>query len=98
MQKSHTTAYHRDIRVSQKALELRATLPAELANRYHPESFYEDLPVFMFAANLSIMRAGASILGELPAANLPAILIPGLYAGGHQQANATVGLLTKVVH
>ena len=71
-----------------KALELRATLPAELANRYHPESFYEDLPVFMFAANLSIMRAGASILGELPAANLPAILIPGLYAGGHQRANA----------
>ena len=71
-----------------EALKKRANLPTELANRYRPESFFEDIPVFMFSANLSIMRAGASILGELPAAKLPAILIPGDYAGGHQKANA----------
>ena len=72
----------------EEALEKRADLPADLVNRYRPESFFEDIPIFMFSANLSIMRAGASILGELPAAKLPAILIPGDYAGGHQKANA----------
>jgi UDP-N-acetylglucosamine--N-acetylmuramyl-(pentapeptide) pyrophosphoryl-undecaprenol N-acetylglucosamine transferase len=34
------------------------------------------------------MRAGASVLGEVPAAALPSLLIPGRFAGGHQRANA----------
>jgi UDP-N-acetylglucosamine--N-acetylmuramyl-(pentapeptide) pyrophosphoryl-undecaprenol N-acetylglucosamine transferase len=35
------------------------------------------------------MRSGASVLGELPAARLPAVLVPGVYEGGYdQRANA----------
>ena len=60
----------------------------ELGERYHPAPFREDLPEVMFAADLAVMRAGASVLGELPAASLPSILIPGTFAGGHQRENA----------
>ncbi|MEP6872465.1 MAG: glycosyltransferase, partial [Anaerolineaceae bacterium] len=56
--------------------------------KYHVSAFREDLPTVMLAADLAVMRAGASVLGELPAAALPAILVPATYAGGHQRHNA----------
>jgi UDP-N-acetylglucosamine--N-acetylmuramyl-(pentapeptide) pyrophosphoryl-undecaprenol N-acetylglucosamine transferase len=59
-----------------------------LAGRYHVAAFRDDLPTVMIAADLAVMRAGASVLGEIPAASLPAILVPATYAGGHQRSNA----------
>ena len=42
----------------------------------------------MVAADVGVFRAGASVLGEIPAAALPSVLIPGTFAGGHQRNNA----------
>ncbi|MEO8539811.1 MAG: UDP-N-acetylglucosamine--N-acetylmuramyl-(pentapeptide) pyrophosphoryl-undecaprenol N-acetylglucosamine transferase [bacterium] len=65
-----------------------ASLPSETRGRYRPSAFRDDLPQLMVAADLGVFRAGASVLGEIPAANLPSILVPGTFAGGHQRNNA----------
>jgi len=70
------------------ATEKLRSLGSDFADRYRPAAYREDLPTIMLAADLGVMRAGASTLGELPAAALPALLVPGRYAGGHQRANA----------
>lgn len=70
------------------AAGLGEALGPGLASRYCPAAFRDDLPTILLAADLAVMRAGASTLGELPAAAVPAILVPGGYAGGHQVANA----------
>lgn len=71
-----------------RAEAARDALPEHLRERYQPAAFREDLPRLMIAADLGIFRAGASILGEVPAARLASILVPGLFAGGHQRDNA----------
>ena len=70
------------------ALGLRSTLGLDLEARYHVSAFRDDLPTVMLASDLAVMRAGASVMGELPAAGLPSLLVPAAYAGGHQRANA----------
>jgi len=65
-----------------------AALPADLQCRYQPSAYRDDLPELMVAADLGVFRAGASVLGEIPAAALPSVLIPATYAGGHQRNNA----------
>jgi UDP-N-acetylglucosamine--N-acetylmuramyl-(pentapeptide) pyrophosphoryl-undecaprenol N-acetylglucosamine transferase len=65
----------------------RAQLPDWQRDRYHLHAYTEEMAYAMAAADLAVMRAGASTLGELPAMGLPAILIPGGFSD--QSVNAS---------
>ncbi len=74
----------------ERASRLAATLPESLARRYElvPTVDEKQIATVMFAADLAVTRAGASILGELPAAALPAIVVPLPAARVNQMENA----------
>ena len=63
----------------------RAALPEPMRERYHVHGYLDDMHDAMAAADLAVLRSGASVLGELPAAGLPAVLVPGVYEGGYDQ-------------
>jgi UDP-N-acetylglucosamine--N-acetylmuramyl-(pentapeptide) pyrophosphoryl-undecaprenol N-acetylglucosamine transferase len=66
----------------------RAKLDAARQRRYDVRGYLEDMPAALVAADLVVSRAGASTLGELPAAGAASILIPGEYEGWSQAPNA----------
>jgi UDP-N-acetylglucosamine--N-acetylmuramyl-(pentapeptide) pyrophosphoryl-undecaprenol N-acetylglucosamine transferase len=70
------------------AARARERLPETMHERYRPVAFLRELPAAMKAADLAVTRAGAAVLGELPAAGLPAILVPGVFDGHDQTPNA----------
>jgi undecaprenyldiphospho-muramoylpentapeptide beta-N-acetylglucosaminyltransferase len=64
-------------------------LPPECQTRYHLYPYlHTEMSDAFAAADLIICRAGASILGEIPAVGTPAILVPYPHSGAHQWANA----------
>lgn len=72
-----------------EAQAARAALPEHLASRYHPYAYlHEDMGAALASANLTVSRAGASVLGELPYFGLPAILVPYPHAWHYQRVNA----------
>lgn len=71
-----------------RAREVRERLPEPERSRYAVYGYMPDLPAAMVAADLVVARAGASALGEMPAAGVPSILVPGEYEGWSQAPNA----------
>ncbi len=71
------------------AEKIRMLLPELLKSRYHLYAYIDQMPSAMAAADLVVCRAGASSLGELPAAGVASILVPYPHSGAHQWANAT---------
>ncbi len=70
------------------ANERRTTLTQAQQERYTVRGYTDDVPAMMIAADLVVSRAGASTLGELPAAGAASILAPGEYEGWSQAPNA----------
>ncbi len=70
------------------AEQKRAQLSGRQRERYHVYGYLAGMPAAMIAADLVVCRAGASSLGELPAAGAPSILVPGEYEGWSQAPNA----------
>ena len=63
-------------------------LPDGVRDRYNPIAYLKHgMADLMAASDLAVARAGGST-HELASAGLPSILIPGLFAGGHQHVNA----------
>jgi UDP-N-acetylglucosamine--N-acetylmuramyl-(pentapeptide) pyrophosphoryl-undecaprenol N-acetylglucosamine transferase len=72
-----------------RAAALRATLPAELADRYRPYAFLHDgMAAALASADLLVGRAGSSTLAEAAAAGLPMLVVPYPHAAAHQRLNA----------
>ncbi|MFN8638195.1 MAG: UDP-N-acetylglucosamine--N-acetylmuramyl-(pentapeptide) pyrophosphoryl-undecaprenol N-acetylglucosamine transferase [Dehalococcoidia bacterium] len=64
----------------------RERLPEWQQERYHLYAYTGEMAWAMAAADLAVTRAGASVLGELPATRLPAVLIPGDFSDQHLNA------------
>jgi UDP-N-acetylglucosamine--N-acetylmuramyl-(pentapeptide) pyrophosphoryl-undecaprenol N-acetylglucosamine transferase len=85
----HATVVHVTGPDGEKAANAqRASLSPDQQQRYVVRGYLDDMPAAMIAADLVVSRAGASSLGELPAAGAPSILVPGEYEGWSQAPNA----------
>lgn len=56
--------------------------------RYHLLEYVENMPALLATTDLALSRAGASTIAELMVCEVPVILVPGRFGGGHQRDNA----------
>ncbi|MHB8576351.1 MAG: UDP-N-acetylglucosamine--N-acetylmuramyl-(pentapeptide) pyrophosphoryl-undecaprenol N-acetylglucosamine transferase [Dehalococcoidia bacterium] len=63
-----------------------AGLAEVFRERYRPVAYLDDMPQAMAAADLVVMRSGASALAEPPAAGAPAVLVPGAFSDQRHNA------------
>lgn len=63
-------------------------LSAEAQERVVVKGFVDNVHVCQGAADIVVSRASATVTAELSLQGLPAILVPGQLAGGHQDKNA----------
>jgi len=71
------------------AIAARERLPVEVRDRYRPYPFLrEEMTAALAAADLAVVRAGASTLAEAAAFALPLVIVPYPHAAGHQRRNA----------
>jgi UDP-N-acetylglucosamine--N-acetylmuramyl-(pentapeptide) pyrophosphoryl-undecaprenol N-acetylglucosamine transferase len=68
----------------------RDQLPQWQRDRYRLLPYTDEMGLAMAVSDLAITRAGASTLGELPSATLPAVLIPGGFSDQHDNAELLV--------
>lgn len=74
--------------LQQRGAEIGAQHP-DVIGRYHPYAYlHDDVGLALTAADLTVSRAGASVLGEYPLFGLPSILVPYPYAWRYQKVNA----------
>lgn len=66
-----------------------ANLTSAQKKRYHTFPYLHEMGKALASADLVVSRAGASILGEFPFFELPAILVPYPYAWRYQKVNAS---------
>lgn len=67
----------------------QGALPEALAANYRAYPYlYDRMAAAFTTADLVVSRAGASVLGELPAFGLPGILVPYPHAWRYQKVNA----------
>lgn len=56
--------------------------------RYRLLNYVDNMPDLLACTDIALSRAGASMIAELLACQIPSVLIPGTFGGGHQQDNA----------
>jgi UDP-N-acetylglucosamine--N-acetylmuramyl-(pentapeptide) pyrophosphoryl-undecaprenol N-acetylglucosamine transferase len=91
----HICGYEEDERWLRQQLSL---LEPELQAGYRLYRYLHEMPLAFLAADITVCRAGASVLGELPAVGLPAVLVPYPYVNQEDNADYLVrhGAAVKV--
>ena len=65
--------------------QAEADLPRYARPRYRGMVFTDEMAALMASADLVVSRGGVSTVSEITASGLPVIVVPGTFAGAHQE-------------